>query len=116
MLNIASETIKTNNTSNVTTNTSDNNNNFPTVGLKSLLQNSDLLELLLKPLETTTTTTSTSTTNAAEEQSNSTSKEDSKKSPPHDLNDTIFKYNSLFDVDILDECLESKYLLLKQKI
>jgi hypothetical protein len=109
MLNIASETTKANNTSNVTANTSDNNNNnFPTVGLKSLLQNSDLLELLLKPLETTSTS---STSNAADEQSDSTSKEDSKKSPPHDLNETIFKYNSLFDVDILDECLESKFFV-----
>jgi len=29
----------------------DENKNFPTVGLKSILQNSDLLELLLKPME-----------------------------------------------------------------
>ena len=32
------------------TNENNNDDKFPTVGLKSLLQNSELLELLLKPL------------------------------------------------------------------
>ena len=59
---------------------------FPTVGLKSLLQNSDLLELLLKPLETNTG-------------------KDSKKSLTHE---TDTNNDSLFDIGILDECLGSK--------
>ena len=66
---------------------------FPTAGLKSLLQNSDLLELLLKPLET-----------SASEQPTL----DSKKSPTHDLDDANLNFKSLFDIEILDECLESK--------
>ena len=101
MISIASETVKSNNSNSDSTNTNETNQ-FPTVGLKSLLQNSDLLELLLKPLETT---------NAASEQKTQLqqiSKEDSKKSPTHSLTEANLKYNSLFDIDILDECLESK--------
>jgi hypothetical protein len=100
MLSVTSETSKSNNSNN-NANTSENNQ-FPTVGLKSLLQNSDLLELLLKPLETKS---------AADEQKSSlqlTSQEDSKRSPTHSLTEANLKYNSLFDIDILDECLESK--------
>jgi hypothetical protein len=39
-----------------TTNDNETINKFPTVGLKSLLQNSELLDLLLKPLKPTEST------------------------------------------------------------
>jgi hypothetical protein len=79
-------------------------NQAPTVGLKSLLQSSDLIELLLKPVGEPATTVTT----VAVAQDDADQKEYSKSSPSHDLIEQNMRYKSLFDIDILDECLESK--------
>lgn len=51
MFNLNSIPIPENNPNDNMNMVNDDNKNFPTVGLKSILQNSDLLELLLKPME-----------------------------------------------------------------
>lgn len=78
------------------------NNQAPIVGLKSLLQSSSLIELLLRtPAEESTKNVPTITANVDPI-------ENSKKSPSNNLVEENIKYNSLFDIDILDECLDSK--------
>jgi hypothetical protein len=77
-------------------------NKIPTVGLKTLLQNSDLLDLLLKPMSAETSITGNSTATPGEGI-------DSSLSLP-ELDSIIdSKTKSLFDFDVTDEdFLESK--------
>ena len=82
--------------------TNNDKDKFPTVGLRSLLQNSELLELLLKPLGSPS--------------SSSSSKEDSLTTgdivaPPLDsniLNINDPKSKSNFFLDLSDDFLEGK--------
>ncbi len=77
------------------------NDKFPTVGLKSLLQNSDLLDILLKPLSSDQTTSS-------ESNKGSSSRGSLNLLESTDLDSLIdAKTKSLFDFEVDEDFLES---------
>ena len=94
-------------------------NRFPTTGLRSLLQNSELLELLLKPLESETVEAEKSTVTLGGKESNKSENDllSLLQPLPNDLSDfsapdSLLKSKPLFDLDNLDEYFESKSIYL----
>ena len=70
MFNITDASSSLKETTSELTNNNETTNKFPTIGLKSLLQNSELLDLLLKPLKPSESTSNTKKDEATSSKNN----------------------------------------------